>query len=311
MTPGIRPLDRLLAAYNAALAGLWMVLIPRAPFALWVCVAHAAAATMPWLLKDSEAGLSAAGRWIREHYALLFLLAFWSELGFIRELLHASNHDGPISRLDLALFGLHLNAVWMPRMPSLWFSEPMHLAYWAYYLLIIVPPIALGMRGNARGANDMLFRLLVTYIACYVIYIAFPVDGPAHTMARYVGEPAHGFFYQLVHSSLRVGDSMGTAFPSSHVAGAVTIAYAGWRWFSRPVALLLLLEAVGVILSTVYVQNHFAIDSAVGLVLALGLQWRAVPALARWLETPAAGEAPVPVLARRTPAAGVPVRGAA
>lgn len=225
----------------------------------------------------------------------MLILGYWSELGFIRDLLHASANDGPIAALDLAVFGVHLNTVWMPRMPELWLSEVMHFAYFAYYPLIFVPPVVMALLGRTPALRDMTYRLLVTYIGCYVIYIVFPVDGPSHTMARYVGALNDGFFYRLTHGAVHAGDSMGTAFPSSHVAGAVTIAYLGVRWLRPAVAALLVAEAAGVVVATVYTQNHFAIDSLAGIVWALGLQFAVAPALQAALG-PAAERRPVPIL---------------
>jgi membrane-associated phospholipid phosphatase len=208
------------------------------------------------------------------------MLAFWTELGFLRPF-HATTHDHWVTALDLAVFRVHLNAVWMPRMPWLWLSEVMHGAYYFYYLLIIGPPLALLLTRRRDALPDMLLRLLVTYLGCYTFYLAFPVDGPGHTMVHYQGAPTTGFFYHLVHAAGDFGDSMGTAFPSSHVAGALTGVWASWRTFSRPVVALLALEGIGVAVATVYTQNHYAIDVVAGIAWAAVLQRWVVPALAR------------------------------
>jgi len=144
------------------------------------------------------------------------------------------------------------------------------------------------------------FGLAVGYLACYAVYLVFPVDGPAHTMARYSGPLTDGFFYQLSMNAVHAGDSLGTAFPSSHVVGAVSMAILATRWFPRPVSLVFSLEATGVVLATVYTQNHFAIDAAVGVTAALILQLFVAPplevALARRRSVP-----PVPPLPVFTP----------
>ncbi len=274
----VLPVDRLLAGYNLLLAAVWSVVLLRTPYAPWICATHLAATGLPWLLERAKDRLTRAGRALREIYPLLLLVAFWSELGFVRELLHTGANDAPIAALDLALFGVHVNAVWMPGMPYVWLSEVMHFIYFSYYPLIFLPPLVMGLAGRTAAMRDMTFRLLVTYIGCYLIYILFPVDGPSHTTIRYAGALTDGFFYRLTHAAIEVGDSMGTAFPSSHVAGAVTIAYVGWRWCRPAVATLLAIEAAGVCVATVYTQNHFAIDSVAGVVLALALEGVVMPA---------------------------------
>ena len=77
------------------------------------------------------------------------------------------------------------------------------------------------------------------------------------------------------------GDSPGTAFPSSHVAGALTVAWFGCLWLGRAGAALLCVLATLVTVGTVYTGNHFAIDSLAGLLWGAGAQALIVPALAR------------------------------
>src|SRR2546427_596110 len=140
----------------------------------------------------------------------------------------------------------------------------MHFAYWAYYLLIGLPPLALMLLGRTAALRDLVFRLMLTYLTCYAIYLVYPVYGPGLTLPRYAGPLNDGLFHRLVASALGAGDSPGSAFPSSHVAGAVTIAYACSRWLPRRIATLLWLEAIGVLVSTVYTQNHFPVDALAG-----------------------------------------------
>ena len=159
----------------------------------------------------------------------------------------------------------------------------MHFAYWAYYLLIVVPPIAFLLRGRSDALGDLVFRLMLTYLGCYLVYIVYPVYGPALTLPRYAGPLTEGAFYRLVRATLGAGDSPGSAFPSSHVAGAVTIAYAASRSVPRWIGSLLWIEALGVLVSTVYTQNHFPIDAVAGLAWGLALQIAVAPAALRVL----------------------------
>ncbi len=53
-------------------------------------------------------------------------------------------------------------------------------------------------------------------------------------------------------------------------------------WFKAPAAFALTAGALGVVLSTVYTQNHYAIDLLAGVVWALGLQIAVAPAIVRW-----------------------------
>ena len=288
------PVDRLVAGYNLLLALLWATLLPRAWYAPGVFAAHLAAAALPWLLgrlPDRPARVVAV---LRDFYPLLWLAAFWSEQDFLRRLLYVEANDAMIAPLDAAVFGTHPHAVWMPSMHALWFSELMHFLYAAYYLLIFLPPLAVALAGRREALRDMTFRLLGAYIGCYLVYILFPVDGPVALGVPYPGPHTAGVFYRLVHSAEQAGGVLGAAFPSSHVVGAVTIAWLGWRWFTPGVAALLSVEAAGVCLATVYTQHHYAIDSAAGLAWGLALQGIVLPVVYRWL-VPRAARLPLRV----------------
>ncbi len=299
----VRPADLLVAAYNVVLLAVWSRYAGAAWYGPWIAGAHAAAAALPLLLSRSAGSRPGAMRVLREIYPLLGLLAFWTELGLLQPLAPAGTYDAVVARLDLALFGRHLNLVWMPAMPYPALSEVMHFVYFMYYPLIFVPPIAMSLAGRTEALRDMTLRLMVTYLGCYLLYLAFPVIGPAELLPRYHGPLSDGVFYGLTHAARAAGDSLGTAFPSSHVAGATTAAVLGWRWLPRPVAVLVTAQAGGVLLATVYTQNHYPVDSLAGLLWALGLQLVLVPAVSGVVAAPR-----VPVLPVWSPA---PVTGGA
>lgn len=279
LTTAPRPAERLAAVVSASLAVLWVVNGGDASYARWIVLAHAAAAGLPWLFGHARS--VPVQRWLRELFPLLFVVVVWSELGLIREVMHVSANDAAIGAIDRALFGRHIHSVWMPAMPQVWFSEIMFAIYFVYYPAVFLTPVVLLLSRRFRAARAVVFGLAVSYLGCYALYVFFPVDGPSNTMARYAGPLTEGFFYGLSATVVHAGDSLGTAFPSSHVVGSVTMAVLAMRWFSRPIATLFVLEAGGVVLSTVYTQNHFAVDAVAGLVFALVAQHLFAPALAR------------------------------
>ena len=79
----------------------------------------------------------------------------------------------------------------------------------------------------------------------------------------------------LVHWVLRHGSSVGTAFPSSHVAVAVTVLLLA-RNYGRTAFLCLLALVPGLAVGAVYGGFHYAVDTVAGTLLAL-IVWRLVP----------------------------------
>lgn len=301
----VLPVDRVVAVYNILLGLIWLGCSPVVGHAIWAAAAHGAAGLLPLALRRLPGRLPPYTRALRELYPVLLIPVFWTEIDLLFPLRHTGTFDGLVSSLDQRLFGLQLAAEWMPAMPQVWFSEVMHLSYFAYYATIYVPPVAIALAGRTRAARDMVFRLMLAYLSCYLIYLSFPVDGPHFRLEPYSGDLQSGFLYQLVTIAQGAGDSRGCAFPSSHVVGAVTIAFLAWRWFSRPLATVLTIQALGVVCSTVYTQSHYAADAVAGVTWALAMQLLVAPPLLRWLRPSStrfdrkklpADQVPVPVL---------------
>ena len=147
------------------------------------------------------------------------------------------------------------------------FSELVHASYFAYYFMVLVPPVMLACRGRWRAFNHTVLALTTVFVACFVLFLIFPAAGPRYLWPAPAGIPP-GFFRALTMRVLEAGSSRGTAFPSSHVAIAVVASFAALR-YQRPtgivVALLTLLMGVG----AVYGGYHYAIDVIAGLVLGL------------------------------------------
>jgi membrane-associated phospholipid phosphatase len=277
---GLRPVDYVLILFNAGFCLLWLTALWRSPAAPWLVAAHAGAIGLSFLAGRLGDDVSPVGGALRDLYPIVLIALYWLEMGLIRHTFHATTFDAPVAAADVWLFGRHLQEVWAPAMPQLWFSEFMFAVYWVYYPMVFLTPLVLVLRKHPQ-IERVIFATTVAYLACYAMYAVLPVDGPSHTVQRFQGPHTEGVFYRLVMSGTHAADSMGTAFPSSHVVGAVTVALLAVAWFSRPWAVLFMLGALGVTLSTVYTQGHFAIDSVIGVVFAVAVYYLVTPVLGR------------------------------
>jgi membrane-associated phospholipid phosphatase len=158
-----------------------------------------------------------------------------------------------------------------------------YISYFSYYLMITGCGLALFLQGRQQFFHYISLVSLVFY-ACFLVYIFLPVVGP-RIFYRELGDfglpaavlPAHvpefpaavqeGLFYQIMALIYRHFETPGAAFPSSHVAVAVTTLYFSFRylpairWMHAVVVVLLCL-------STVYCRYHYAVDVPAGLVMA-------------------------------------------
>ncbi|MBA3673112.1 MAG: phosphatase PAP2 family protein [Gemmatimonadaceae bacterium] len=166
------------------------------------------------------------------------------------------------------------------RYPVPWLSELLHAGYLAYYALVALPPLLLYLRGRRSAYAETVLALTLTYVACFVAFALFPVDGP-----RFLHGPAAapaGMARSLVLALLEHGSSRGTAFPSSHVAATVVATLLALRLQPCTGRVMVPLSAA-LILGTVYGGFHYGVDALAGLVLgalmtlASTMVWRSIP----------------------------------
>lgn len=281
---GPRPVDWVLGVYHAIAGAAWLPALGTSGAAPWVVAAHALGFLLPFKLRGMRPDAPRLVRFLREAYPLLLLYPLFAEVGLLHRAVGSAGHDAAVAAWDAAVFswgggGWHRS--WAEAAPQAWLRETMHALYLSYYLLLAGPPLAAALRRRSDAFRDMSYRLMLTYTACYAVYLFFPVFGPGHADPLGAEATARGFFPDIMHALMASGDAPGTAFPSSHVAGVFTAAWLGYRWFPRRVAHAQLLLACGVAAATVYTHNHYPIDAATGFLFAGALQFGVAPALER------------------------------
>ena len=148
----------------------------------------------------------------------------------------------------------------------------MHGAYLSYYAIVAGAPLAMWWSGRFRAARETLLLIMVTFYACYTIFLIFPVAGPRYVFPLPRNAATEVRLAVLTHRVLEGGSAWGTAFPSSHVAAGLVAALAAIRhlrslgWVLLPLAMLLSL-------GTVYGQFHYAVDALAGAGVALCVDW--------------------------------------
>ncbi len=239
---------------------------------LWIglTLAHLAMlAAGLWWSGEPLSGPSLSG-FFRDSYPALFVIFLYWELRFLALLFSDGYRDAVVLRLEELLFGEQLALTFSQRFPQLWLSEMMHLFYGLYWVLLPLAGGALYLRGRLQGFRELVYAELVVFFACYLVFIFFPVAGPFYQFPEIGGELAEGPLYRFVHWVLADGGSKGAAFPSSHVAVAVTILLVTWR-HDRAVCGWMTPLVIGLTIGTVYGRFHYGIDALAGVVSALAL----------------------------------------
>ena len=209
------------------------------------------------------------------------------ELRWLIPGLGRAHADAVVMRWEEALFPSHPAATWALAMPYRALSEALHFAYASYYLLVLVPPILLFVRGRRREYARTMLALSVVYGLCFLTYLLFPVDGPRYLVGAAAAPdgPIRSFVLHL----LAAGSSRGTAFPSSHVAASLVASLCALR-FQRAVGVVVAVLTVGLTLATVYGGFHYLVDVLGGVIVGAGA-WLVTSVLCRALSTPDAHSA--------------------
>ena len=109
-------------------------------------------------------------------------------------------------------------------------AELFQVGYLSYFLLLVIVAGVFRRRGREAPFRGVIAASVLAYLFCYVVFLAWPMEGPVHTLRHLAGPPpAGGPFHALVLLVQRAGVH-GNAFPSAHVAGALPPLVFAWRY---------------------------------------------------------------------------------
>jgi len=277
--------DYVLAAYNLFLA---VIIVARGPFTDgrgWLLLAVLLFGVLLLLFRRLPAG-GRLGRVVHTFYPLVLFGGLYTALGVLNEGLDPARipaNDATIQGWERALFGGQPSYDLIRRYPSVWLSGLLHLAYFSYYPTILLPPPVLALRGDWDGARRVIAASITAYIICFAVFTLFPVAGPNWVWDHPTGPVRDVWSARLVYTLLEGGSSVGTAFPSSHVAATFATVIAAWRAWP-PLGRVTVVPFVLLTIAVVYCQMHYAVDALVGLAFGaaagVGTGWLWRPAVA-------------------------------
>ena len=253
--------DRLLLIYWSVLSVAILLRRDRIDAWAWLLLLHAALIAVILLLVHMRE------RWPHAHawYPLLLPLIAFHEAAMLSHLFVDGWQDRHILALEARLFGVP-PTVWLQQFRRQTFSEMLQLGYLSYFLFLPFVGFVLYRRADKDPFRGLMAATMLAYVACYVIYLAFPTEGPAHTLRHLHTEPIpNGPLASLVLFTQRAG-THGNAFPSAHIAGAVASALFAARYAIRYAPLLFALLAL-MCVGAVYDRYHYASDIGGGLVI--------------------------------------------
>lgn len=227
---------------------------------------------------------------IHAWYPLLMPLVTFPEIATLNLLLVDTWCDAPLLAFEAWLFP-EPPVAWLRRVTPPVVAEIFQAGYLSYFLFLAAVAGVLRHRGQEAAFRGVIAASVLAYLACYVVFLAYPMEGPAHTL-RHLSLPpvAGGPLHDLVLFVQKAGVH-GNAFPSAHVAGAVPPLVFACRHLPRLGAILaVLIVLMG--FGAVYDGYHYASDIVAGFVVggaaAVGVMAiQRSPAWSRRLNLPA------------------------
>ncbi len=153
---------------------------------------------------------------------------------------------------------------------------------WAiFYLYLFYPLTALTMAYFAvveyKRGYALAFSLILINLVADLVYVVFPVTTDIYR-AQLLAHPLTGNFFASAMYAHFGKDPPFNCFPSLHAAVAAICAYAWHRsararpgQLTKIIAIAMFVVAVGVILSTLFVKQHYIVDEIAGILLAWGV----------------------------------------
>jgi membrane-associated phospholipid phosphatase len=259
--------DRLLLIYFTALAVAIVVRHHRVPGWPWYVAVHAAVLALIGAL------IWWRRQWLHAHawYPLAIPLIAFPEAALLHDLFVAEWRDRYILAFEAAIFP-QPPTVWLGNVSSVVISEMLQLGYLAYFLFLPIVGAILYVRADKQPFFNLMAATILGYLICYVIFMVFPTEGPAHTLRHLHSQPLpDGPLYAAVLFIQQAG-THGNAFPSAHVVGAVVPVIFAWRYVPRlapwltPLVILMCIGAV-------YDRYHYASDMIAGLLIGGAAAW--------------------------------------
>jgi membrane-associated phospholipid phosphatase len=199
-----------------------------------------------------------------------FALWFYALTEPIVPALNLSTRDAALRAVDQAVLG-ETPAVWLARFATPLRTELLSACYLSYHLYM-TSALLLALTRPLERMRQLCERVYAALALGYVGYLCVPAVGPWRAFPElFAGHPLSGGPFEVVTTWLVIkGSSIYDAFPSLHVA--IVLVMLGYdarheRWRFA----LMLPVAAGLVVSTMYLRYHYAVDLVAGAVLALGV----------------------------------------
>lgn len=203
---------------------------------------------------------------IRDIYPIIISGYFYSETVFYNKFIW-DNLDQKLIDLDQFIFGFQPSLVFSEVFSSKLFSELMYFGYFSFYLLITAFVI-IAYYKLKEESTELIFKFAASMLLFYLFFGIVPAAGPQFYLPSPEKDlPVAFVFDKIMHFIQANAEQPTAAFPSSHVGISIIILLLLRKkaplFFKISIPFVIIL-----ILSTVYIKAHYAVDVIGGIIIA-------------------------------------------
>jgi membrane-associated phospholipid phosphatase len=187
--------------------------------------------------------------------------------------------EGSGYRLDALSGGLDNQIPFVPEMAFFY--------VYLFYSSVVVTMLYFAFIEPEKGLA-LSWTLVICNAVAILVYIVFPVSTYWYRI-ELLAHPRQDFWAKLMYDYYTTDTSF-NCFPSLHATVTTTVAYFWYRYskvkrnlLTTIIAALAIIIAIGVVLSTLFVRQHYIADEVAGVLLALIVSMFCIKRL--WKET--------------------------
>ena len=203
---------------------------------------------------------------IRNIYPIIISGYFYSETVFYNKFIWG-NLDQQLIDIDQYLFGFQPSLVFSEYISNKLFSELMYFGYFSFYLLI-TGFVIVAYYKLTKETTALIYKFSASMLLFYLFFGIVPAAGPQFYFPSPEKDlPVAFIFDKIMHFIQANAEQPTAAFPSSHVGISVIILLLLRK--RAPLFFKIAIPFVSIlVLSTVYIKAHYAIDVIGGILIA-------------------------------------------
>jgi membrane-associated phospholipid phosphatase len=207
---------------------------------------------------------------IRLLYPAVLFPLFYSMMGSFNFVFHDEFLDWQLTAVEKMIFGINPTIYIDQHLLNIWLNEVISLGYFSYYFMVFGLLIILYVCKHDDRIIRVLSAMCLVFVISYLLFMLYPIEGPRWYFADQFLHTIDGpVFCQAVKMVISGGAFHGGCMPSSHVAVAMIVLFACFRYYPRVALYILLPLNVLLALGTLWGRYHYVTDVLVGAAIAV------------------------------------------